>query len=66
MLTRPADELVAPFHERMPVILPPDLITAWLAGERVPLDRLLTESPVLGVEHLTRPGPPPPEQPSLL
>jgi putative SOS response-associated peptidase YedK len=66
MLTRPADSVVAPFHERMPVILPPDLITPWLAGEAVPLDRLLTESPVLSVEPLTRPGPPPPEQPSLL
>jgi putative SOS response-associated peptidase YedK len=66
MLTRPADHVVAPFHERMPVILPPDLITPWLAGEAVPLDRLLTESPVLTVEPLTRTGPPPPEQPSLL
>ena len=66
MLTRPADDAVAPFHERMPVILPPDLITAWLAGEAVPLGRLLTESPVLSVEPLTRPGPPAPEQPSLL
>jgi len=66
MLTRPADDVVAAFHERMPVILPPDLIGPWLAGEAVPLDRLLSESPVLGVEPLTRPGPPPPEQPSLL
>ena len=66
MLTRPADDVVAPFHERMPVILPPDLIAAWLAGEVVPLERLLTESPVLTAEPLSRPGPPPPEQPSLL
>jgi putative SOS response-associated peptidase YedK len=66
MLTRPADDVVAPFHERMPVILPADLVGPWLAGETVPLDRLLTESPVLSVEPLTRPGPPPPEQPSLL
>jgi putative SOS response-associated peptidase YedK len=66
MLTRPADDVVAPFHERMPVILPPDLIAPWLAGEAVPLDRLLTESPVLIAEPLTRPGPPAPEQPSLL
>jgi putative SOS response-associated peptidase YedK len=66
MLTRPADGVVAPFHERMPVILPADLITPWLAGEAVPLDRLLAESPVLMAEPLTRPGPPPPEQPSLL
>ena len=66
MLTRPADDVVAPFHERMPVVLPPDLITPWLAGEAVPLDRLLTEAPVLTAEPLIRPGPPPPEQSSLL
>ena len=36
MLTRPADDVVAPFHERMPVILPSDLIAPWLAGEAVP------------------------------
>ena len=66
MLTRPADDVVSPFHERMPVILPSELIAPWLAGEAVPLDRLLTESPVLRAEPLTRPGPPPPEQPSLL
>jgi putative SOS response-associated peptidase YedK len=66
MLTRPADDVVAPFHERMPVILPAELIAPWLAGEAVPLDRLLAESPVLTAEPLTRPGPPPPEQPSLL
>jgi putative SOS response-associated peptidase YedK len=66
MLTRPADDLVAAFHERMPVILPADLIGPWLAGEPVPLARLLAESPLLSIEPLTRPGPPPPEQPSLL
>ena len=66
MLTRPADDIVTPFHERMPVILPPDLVASWLGGDTVPLDRLLTESTVLSVEPLTRPGPPPPEQPSLL
>ena len=43
MLTRPADDVVAPFHERMPVILPSDLIAPWLAGEAMPLARLLTE-----------------------
>jgi hypothetical protein len=66
MLTRPADDVVSPFHERMPVILPSGLIRAWLAGETMPLGRLLTESPVLRADPLTRPGPPPPEQPSLL
>jgi hypothetical protein len=66
MLTRPADDIVAPFHERMPVVLPADLIGPWLAGEPVPLARLLAESPVLLVGPLSRPGPPPPEQTSLL
>jgi putative SOS response-associated peptidase YedK len=66
MLTRPADDVVAPFHERMPVVLPADLIGPWLAADPVPLGRLLAESPVLIVEPLTRPGPPAPEQPSLL
>jgi putative SOS response-associated peptidase YedK len=66
MLTRPADDAVAPFHERMPVVLPADLIGPWLAGEAVPVDRLLAESPALTTAPLTRPGPPPPEQPSLL
>ena len=63
MLTRPADEVVAPFHERMPAILPPDMIGPWLAGQPVPMDRLASESPLLVAEPLSRPGP---EQPSLL
>ena len=63
MLTRPADDVVAPFHERMPVILPADLVGPWLAGESVPTGRLLAESPVLRAEPLSRAGP---EQPSLL
>jgi len=66
MLTRPADGVVAPYHERMPVILPADLIDAWLAGEPAPASRLLDESPVLVAEPLTRPGPPPPDQLTLL
>ena len=66
MLTRPADDVVGPYHERMPVILPRELIGPWLAGEPVPAARLLAESPALTVEPLSRPGPPPPEQPSLL
>ena len=66
MLTRPADQVVAPFHERMPVILPADLIGPWLGGEPVPVARLLDESPALSAEPLTRPGPPPPDQLTLL
>ena len=63
MLTRPAEDVVAPFHERMPVILPVDLIGPWLAGESLPIGRLLDEAPVLVAEPLSRPGP---EQPTLL
>ena len=63
MLTRPANDVVAPFHERMPVILTPDLIAPWLAGDPVSMDRLVAEAPVLLAEPLSRPGP---EQPSLL
>jgi putative SOS response-associated peptidase YedK len=63
MLTRPADDVVGQFHERMPVILPSDLVTPWLAGEPVPVHRLVSESPLLVPEPLSRPGP---EQPSLL
>jgi putative SOS response-associated peptidase YedK len=63
MLTRPADDVVARFHERMPVILAADLVPAWLAGEVVPMSRLIGESPPLAAEPLSRPGP---EQPSLL
>ncbi len=32
MLTRPADDVVEPFHDRMPVILQTDLIGPWLDG----------------------------------
>ena len=66
MLTRPADAVVEPFHDRMPVVLPAELIGPWLAGEALSLDRLLAGSPALDVEPISRPGPPPPEQPSLL
>ncbi len=47
MLTRPADTAVDPFHDRMPVILPADLIEPWLAGNDVDAGRLLAESPPL-------------------
>ena len=66
MLTRPADDVVGPYHDRMPVVLPRELIGPWLAGEAVSAARLLAESPALIVEPVSRPGPPPPEQPSLL
>lgn len=60
MLTRPADGTVAPYHDRMPVILPADLVDAWLAGEPVDQERLLGESPLLLVEPLSaRPSRPP-------
>ena len=66
MLTRPADDVVSPFHERMPVVLPPDLVGPWLAGAAVPIARLLEDSPLLTAEPLTRRGPPPPDQLTLL
>ncbi len=37
ILTTAANETVGPVHGRMPVILPPDAWSAWLAGEDVPL-----------------------------
>jgi len=37
ILTTTANELMAPFHDRMPVILDPAESDAWLAGEQVPL-----------------------------
>lgn len=69
MLTRPADPTVAPFHGRMPVILPADLVEGWLARADVPVGRLLTTATDLVVEPL-RSAPqtvePTVEQPSLL
>ena len=37
ILTTAANETVAPVHGRMPLILPPDAYSSWLAGEDVPL-----------------------------
>ena len=37
ILTTAANDTVAQVHGRMPVILPPDVWDAWLAGEEVPL-----------------------------
>ena len=37
ILTTAANEAVAPVHDRMPVILPPNLFGPWLAGEPVTL-----------------------------
>ena len=50
MLTRPADATVAPFHDRMPVILPAALIDPWLAGDDA--DVLGVPSPPLRVEPI--------------
>lgn len=54
MLTRPADAAVAAHHDRMPVVVPHDLLDAWLAGGAVDEARLLGESPVLVAEPLRR------------
>ena len=37
ILTTAANEIVAPVHGRMPVILPPEAYAPWLAGDDVPL-----------------------------
>ncbi len=38
ILTTSANEILAPVHHRMPVILPPDAFDPWLDGEPVALD----------------------------
>lgn len=40
VLTTTANELVAPIHNRMPVILPTELHAAWLGEERSSLEKL--------------------------
>ena len=37
ILTTAANEIVAPVHDRMPVILAPEDFDSWLAGQTVPL-----------------------------
>ena len=58
ILTTAANETVAPVHGRMPVILPPDSWSAWLAGEEVPLGPYpaddMTAHPVS--THVNRPA----------
>ncbi len=44
ILTTSANETVAPVHGRMPVILPPNAWSAWLAGEEVSLDPCPTDA----------------------
>lgn len=48
ILTTTANELMAPLHERMPVILQPDDYDSWLATDAKGIDRL---------QHLLRPAP---------
>lgn len=66
MLTRAADSTVAEYHERMPVLLPADLVDQWLALEEMPIDRLLTEVTALAPEPLARKPTAGADQPSLL
>jgi putative SOS response-associated peptidase YedK len=46
-MTTAPNELVAPIHDRMPVILPPDLVDAWLDTGTTPaeLAPMLTAAP---------------------
>ena len=50
ILTTAANAVVAPVHDRMPVILPPEAFEPWLRGERPPLgpcaDETLAARPV--------------------
>src|SRR3954469_5630918 len=41
IITGPPNEVVAPIHDRMPVILPPSVWPAWLGEEKVGPDDLL-------------------------
>lgn len=57
MLTRPANEAVAPFHDRMPVILPVGLLDAWLAGADVAVEALVAMPVDLAVEPFPKASP---------
>ena len=37
ILTTAANKIVAPVHDRMPLILPPEAFDPWLAGKTVPV-----------------------------
>lgn len=56
MLTRPAGEAVAPFHERMPVVLPAERLDPWLGGADVPVEELLSLPVALSVEAFPTPA----------
>jgi putative SOS response-associated peptidase YedK len=56
MLTRPAAAAVAPFHERMPVVLPAALLEAWLTGGLVPVEELLSLPIALSAEAFPAPA----------
>ena len=47
ILTTAANEAVAPVHDRMPVILPPEAFAPWLGGETVALDPSPSETMVV-------------------
>lgn len=47
ILTTSANEILAPVHHRMPVILPPDAFDAWLDGQPVALDPYPAEAMTL-------------------
>lgn len=50
IVTCPANELVAPLHDRMPVILPPDAWSLWLDPETEDPGGLLRPYPSAGLE----------------
>jgi len=45
IITGPPNELVAPIHDRMPVILPRERYTAWLSPETTPEERTAMLTP---------------------
>ncbi|MDX1682856.1 MAG: SOS response-associated peptidase [Phycisphaeraceae bacterium] len=45
ILTRPAEAVVADLHERMPVILDPDVFDTWLSGEARSAARIMDQGP---------------------
>ena len=54
IITGPPNELVAPLHDRMPVILPRDKYTAWLSAETSAEDRAAMLTPFPAAQ--TSPG----------
>lgn len=69
ILTTEPDELVAPIHDRMPVVLPKDAESRWLSAapdEREGMCRPYTESDLAAYEISTRVNDPGNDDPSVI